>query len=134
MKVTIDKVIEAFIKTRDAIDDRKRAHTEELAEMTQMQNARMKWLETQLRDAEERGLSPTLKCAYGTVFYTKKEAIRSEDWETTLGYIIENQRWDLLTKALNKTAALEIIGQSRDITKLPGASYVAFREVSVRRS
>lgn len=134
MAVTFDKVVAAYVETRDAIDAIKQEANARIAELEQLQQKREQWLDQQLRGMEARGVKPSLRCDFGTVFYTKKESVRSADWETTLGYIIENQRWDLLTKALNKTVALEIMGEPRDITKLPGVNYTSFREVSVRRS
>jgi len=132
--VSIDKVVEAYIATRDLIAETKKRHKRELEQLEQLQERREQWLAQQLNMFEQQGLKPSIKTDFGNVFFTIKEFVQSEDWETTLKWIVDNQRWDFLTKNLSKQAVLDEMGEARDVTKVPGIKYTAVREVSVRRS
>jgi len=128
--VTVDKVVEAYIKTRDTISDIKREMEERMAELEKVQEKRAQWLDAKLREVGVENI----RSEHGTVYYAKKESVRVADWDKVLEHIVMNESWELLNKAVNKTAVLELMGEERDIRKMPGVNYTAVREITVRRS
>jgi hypothetical protein len=132
-KITMDQVVAAYIQTRDQIAEINRAVRDQVAALNKLQEKREQWLAAQLQIYEGQGLEPSVRTTEGSVFYTTKEFIQSEDWETTLQHIIDHKLWDFLTKALSKQAVLDAMGAERDITKVPGIKYTAVKAVTVRR-
>lgn len=130
-EVKAEQVVAAYIATRDEISEIKERHKEELAERVALQEKRAQWLHQQLNDA---GSDSVKIKGVGTFFKKKNEFLSVADLEEFHSYIKEHDAWDLLTKAVNKTAALERMGEDRDVTKVPGLKYTTETEVQVRRS
>lgn len=130
MSVKVEQVVQAYVATRDEIAAIKKRQKEELTALEEVQETRARWLHKQL---DEVG-TDSMKTAHGTVFKKKTERVSMGDWETFLGYVTTNQAWELLNKAVNKTEALERMGEDRDTTQVPGVKYSAEIEIGVRRS
>lgn len=129
MTVKTDQVVQAVIATRDEIALLEKQHKAKIADMKALQSKRVKWLQTQL---DERG-EDSVKTEHGTFFKKKSEFISVTDMDALVAYIKENEAWDLLNKAVNKSAALERMGEERDVTKVPFLKYSSEVEVQVRR-
>ena len=130
MSIKVEQVVEAVITTRDEIDAIKKRHKDELADLEELQEKRTKWLHKQL---DEVG-TDSMKTKSGTFFKKKTERVGVDDVEAFHAFIKTHDAWDLLTKAVNKTSALERIGEDRDVSKIPGLKYSSEIEVQVRRS
>lgn len=131
MTVKAKQVVQAYIATRDDIAARKKKFDEEVKELKELQTKREKWLQQQLDDAGQE--SATVKGA-GTYFKKKNEYVSVDDMDTFVQFLEQNKAWDLLNKAVNKSAALERMGEDRDLSKVPGLKYSSEIEVQVRRS
>lgn len=128
---TPDNVVRAYIQARDEIDQLNKTHKAKIAELQAMQEKRTKWLQQQL-DASGQD-SGSIK-GVGTYFKKKSEYVSVADMEAFISYLKENEAWDLLNKAVNKSAALERLGEDRDLSRLPFLKYSTEEEVQVRRS
>jgi len=129
--VKADLVVEAYINTRDHIAALKKQCKEETDKLEALQNKRVKWLQQQL---DESGQDSASIKGVGTYFKKKSEFVSVGDMDTFIKFLDENKAWDLLNKAVNKTAALERMGEDRDLSKVPGLKYSSEIEVQVRRS
>jgi len=130
MSVKADQVVQAYVATRDEIDLLNKQHKEKLAALNELQVKRVKWLQQQLDESGQE----SAKTSHGTYFKKKSEYVGVEDMDAFVKFLKDNEAWDLLNKAVNKTAALERMGEDRDLSKVPGLKYSSEVEVQVRRS
>lgn len=130
MSIKAEQVVEAVVSTRDEIDAIKKRHKKELEVLEGLQELRIKWLHQQLNETG----ADSMKTPAGTFFKKKSEYVSVENVELFHAFIKENDAWDLLTKAVSKTTALERFGEDRDVSKVPGLKYSSEIEVQVRRS
>jgi hypothetical protein len=126
--VNVDALIAKYIELRDAIDRIEKKAKEDVKPL----EAAMETISSGLMDLMNRSGGLTqFKSAAGTAFIQKKTQCSIGDWTQTLPFIIENQQWQLLNKAVNKTAVEEYIARTE--TPPPGVKWVVMREVQVRR-
>lgn len=130
MAITAAQVIEAFLKTRNEIDAIKKDAEARVADLNKFQDARLEWLNQQMH---AQGLQNMAVDGVGTCYYQTKESVTMGDWDAFFQYVQETSNWELLQHAVNKTAALEIMGTQRQNPPPPGVNYVTKREVHVRR-
>ena len=65
---------------------------------------------------------------------TTKEEYNIADWSALTGYILENDRFDLLQKRLSKEAVRDVIAAMKDEGKaLPGVATVLVPDVSITK-
>lgn len=128
--VTVDMVIAAFLETREEIEAIEKEAQAKVAGLKELQERRRMWLDGKMR---ESGVTNMSIKDVGTCFYQTKESVTMGDWDVFFGFVKENEAWELLNHAVNKTAALEVMGSQRQLPPPPGVNYVAVREVHVRR-
>jgi len=127
---TVDQVVAKYIETRDEIKRRQTELDEELKTLKEFQAKREQWLMGELNKLGAKNV----KTPHGTVYQTTTESVTMGDWDSFFAYVQETQQFNLLTHAVNKTAALEIMGEERQNALPPGVNYVAIRTVNVRKS
>ena len=127
---TVDQVVAKYIETRDEIKRRQAELDEELKVLKEYQAKREQWLLGELNKIGAKNV----KTPHGTVYQTTTESVTMGDWDSFFNYVQETQQFNLLTHAVNKTAALEIMGEERQNALPPGVNYVAIRTVNVRKS
>ena len=128
MSIKADQVVKAYIDTRDQIALLAKAHKEQVAELTKLQDAREKWLDQQL---DASGTDSGNVTGVGTYFRKKKEFVSVDDMDTFVEFLSTHKAWDLLNKAVNKSAALERMGDDRDLSQVPGIKYSSEMELQV---
>ena len=131
MGVRSDDVVRAYIATRDEISAIKKETKEKVAKLEELQTKRLQWLQQQL---DEAGQDSVTVRGVGTYFKKKSEFVSVDDMDAFVAFLEQNKAWDLLNKAVNKSAALERMGEDRDLSKVPGLKYSSEIEVQVRRS
>jgi len=131
MTVKIDQVVAAYLATRDKIALQKKKDKEAIAVLDTLQGKREKWLQQQL---DVSGQTAGKVAGVGTYFKKKNEFVGVDDMDLFVKFLQENKAWDLLNKAVNKSAALERMGEDRDLSKVPGLKYSSEVEIQVRRS
>jgi hypothetical protein len=123
----IEDVVARYIGLRDEkdkIEADAKARVEKLAEQMRIIEG---WLHQQMQTL---GVE-SFKTEYGTAFVKMTDFCGVQDWNLTLQYIQENQAWNLLNKAVNKTAVKEFIAENQ--VPPPGVNYGMKQEVQVRR-
>jgi hypothetical protein len=90
--VTIDQVVEAYVKTRDEMAElRKEFETEEW-KMEELQDRRAGWL---LQQMDAIGVQ-NMKSGHGTVYKMRKESVTMGDWDSFFTYVNATQQYNLL--------------------------------------
>ena len=125
-ELTLDVVTEAYVKSREQIILLKT----QIEDIEVKQRKKEEWLLTEL---QKNGLQ-NAKTLSGTVYQTVKESVTVADGDTFLGWVRENDGWEFINKAANKTAVLELMGDDRGAPPPPGVNYAAVRTVGIRKS
>lgn len=127
MSLQIKEVVSAYMKLRaqkDALEAKIEADVKVIkGKMDKMES----WLKVQM---DAQGLT-SVKSEAGTAFLTTTDYATVERWDATLQFIRENDAYDLLNKAVNKTAVRAYIEQNKAVP--PGVNYGTKLEVSVRK-
>ncbi len=121
--MNIDYLIALYVRKRDRLDELAAEHKARTAEIME----EMQLIEAGLQKLMEDQGVRQFKSAHGTAYQQAWTKASVADWEEALGYIRSNERWDLLTRAVNKTVALEI-------GEVPGVAVTRGIKVNVRRS
>ena len=124
--ITLDKIVEAYTNSRNDI----KALEDKISEIKVVQAKREEWMLGQLK---AQGLQ-NARTSFGTVYKTLKESVTVGDADAFFEWVRENDKFEFLNKAANKTAVLELMGEKRSETPPPGVNYSATRAVGVRKS
>jgi hypothetical protein len=127
MTVQVDAAIAAYIKLRNMkaeIENKTKAEVETI-------NKKLDKLEVWLKSkADEVGTS-SFKTPAGTAFLSSKDNASVADWDVLLGFITEKGAYDLLNKAVNKSAVRAYLDETKTLP--PGVNYSSTITVSVRK-
>lgn len=130
MTITADDVVAAYTKTRDEIAAKKKQLEEELKPLQALQETRENWL---MGEIARTGLK-NLPTKHGTAYITRAESVTVADWDAFFGYVLENEKFELLEHRAAKTGCLEIMGDERQHPLPPGLNYSAVQKIGVRKS
>ena len=129
MKITLDKVVEAYTTTRQEIKELE----DQISTLKALQTKREEYLNQQLT---ELGCD-NVKTAHGTAYTTIQESVTVADAERFFTYVRDTGAWELMEKRASKTAVLQMMGEreegGRPYPPAPGLNYVAIRKVNVRK-
>ena len=127
MSVQVDAAIAAYIKLRtkkSEIENKVKADIDRI-------NADMAKLEAWLKaKADEVGTS-TFKTPAGTAFLSSKDQASVADWDALLSFIKAEGAYDMLNKAVNKSAVRAYLDETNNLP--PGVNYSTTITVSVRK-
>jgi hypothetical protein len=120
-------VIRAYMKLREQKAVIEGDAKERVAEL----KAKMEKLEAFLKSQmDEQGLT-SLKSEWGTAFLTTTDYANVADWDAVLGFIRENDAYDMLEKRISKIAVRGYIEQTKAVP--PGVNYGTKLEVNIRK-
>jgi len=126
--MTPAEMTKRYLQLRERIKQIEDKHKAELAPYLDMKFQ----LETALLDhLNQNGLDST-KCSDGTAFKSTVTSVTVRDWPATLGYIRKHNLWDLLEARVSKSAAVEIITDTK--TPIPGVEITQATVLRVRTS
>lgn len=109
--IPMDKVIGTYIALRnekEAIDNEAKAKTDLIKEKLSKIEA---WIKTQ---ADAMGVS-SFKSVHGTAFLGTSDFASVADWDAVLNFIKANDAYDLLNRAVNKTAVREYLDANKAV-------------------
>jgi hypothetical protein len=122
------EMIDKYIKLRNVINKIKDDHKTQLEPYTNVMNQ----LETEiLRHLDDTNLQ-SISSPSGTAFKQIATSVVVKDWPQTLGYIQQYELWDLLEARVSKTAALEVVEETKK--PIPGVQISQAVVVRVRVS
>ena len=125
--VTVDKVIAKYIDFRnkkEALESETKARVSDMKEQ-------MAKLEAWLKEKADKDGVDSFKTANGTAFLTTTDFARVEDWDATLGFIKDNDAYDLLEKRVSKTAVRGYIEANKSVPS--GVNYGTRIDVNIRK-
>lgn len=133
-KVDLEGIVAKYVELRDRRSALK-AHYE--AEDLEHKN-RMEKIEAYLNNQMSAMGVESLRTSAGTAFRTYKEFVSVADWTCLLGYIKENDRFDLLERRVSKSTTKEIMAADANGSYTnpppPGVNFVREQTVQIRRS
>lgn len=123
----VGDVIRTYMKLRD----QKAAIEGEVKERVADLKAKMEKLEAYLKtQMDAQGLT-SFKSDYGTAFLTTTDYANVADWDAVLGFIRENEAFDMLEKRVSKIAVRGYIEANKAVP--PGITYGTKLEVNIRK-
>ena len=127
MEVTVDKVINAYLKLRVQKEVSDAKHRENIKTIKDKMVLMEGWIKTQ---ADKQGVT-SFRTANGTAFLTTSDYANVADWDSVLRYIQKHEAYDLLEKRVSKMAVRGYIDLNKSVP--PGVNYGTAISVSVRK-
>lgn len=126
-QITIDTVVDAYIKTRDQIDVLKKNYEAQVENLKALQERREKFLQGEL---DRMGVE-SFKTAHGTAFVDWKDSATVKDREAFMAWVKEEDAFEFLENRVSKTAVKQRMEDGNPPP--PGVDYVRIKDVKVRR-
>jgi hypothetical protein len=127
MTVNVDDVVATYMKLRD----QKAAIEGEVKDKLTTIKNKMEKLESWIKvQADLQGVT-SFKTKHGTAFLTTTDYANVENWDAVIGFIRDNEAYDMLEKRVSKTAVRGYIEQTKAVP--PGVNYGTKLEVNIRK-
>lgn len=130
MAVPIEKVVEAYIQTREKIKAIEAETKDRLSPLKELQEKREQWLYNQLQQIGCKNI----KTDFGTVYTARTESVTVSDKDLFINWVKEGNNFAYMDIRANKTSVLELMGEERENNPPPGVNYVSIATVQIRRS
>jgi len=127
-QIDINAIVKKYIELRDAAERITKEAKTKVAELEAAQDTLASVL---MKLAQEQGVT-SFKTDAGTAFIATKTHAGVADWNRVVEYIKANDAFNLLNKAVNKTAVQEYIQKHE--TPPPGVNWTTMQEIQVRRT
>jgi hypothetical protein len=125
--VTVDSVIGAYMvlrRNKEKIEAQAKVDVDKIKlDMGKIES----WVKQQ---ADTMGVT-SFKTKHGTAFLTTTDYANVADWDAVLGYIRENEAFDMLERRVSKTAVRGYIELNKVVP--PGVNYGTKLEVNIRK-
>ena len=128
MDISVDKLVAAYIKIRNA----KEALTAEYDEKVAAFDADMKTLKEKLLEISKETGVTSFKTDNGTAYRTIKNRYWTNDWESFYGFMRENGAMELLEKRIHQTNMREFLEDHPEMHP-PGLHVDQEYEITIRR-
>ena len=127
MTVNVDDVVATYMKLRS----QKESIEAEVKARVSTIKAKMEKLEAWIKEqADAQGVT-SFKTKHGTAFLTTTDSANVGDWDAVLGFIRENEAFDMLEKRISKIAVRGYIEANKAVP--PGVNYGTKLEVNIRK-
>jgi len=127
-RMTVDDMIDKYLRLRAKTKMIKQRHTEELAPY----NNAMGVLEAWLLEALNQAKLKSMNSPHGTAYKTTRTSAKVTDWAAALTFIRTHEAWDLLEARVSKLAAQTIIEETQQ--PIPGVETSSEVCCNVRRA
>ena len=128
-EITVDQIVEVYIKIRDA----KEAAAKHAATVEAEFNEQLDILEQQILDVCKATGSTSLKTPHGTIMQSVKTRYWTNDWEKFYQFMFENHVPELLEKRIHQTNIKQFLEENPDALPL-GINVDREHSITVRRS
>jgi len=126
--ITVDTVVQAYLKLRDKRSDLKKAYDTEDATL----KTKMERLETWLMETMQKTGSTQLGSSHGTAYQQTVMKGNCSDWPSFWGYCAENGRFDMLEKRISVKTIQEHYQETGEMP--PGINVNPELRVIIRKS
>ena len=127
MSLTVDQVIEAYLKYRN----KKESIEAETKERVKDLKDKMLKLEAWIKEKADADGVTSFKTEHGTAFLTTTDYANVADWDAVLDFIKNNEAFDMLEKRVSKTAVRGYIEKDKAVPS--GVNYGTRIDVNVRK-
>ena len=127
--ISVDKIVEVYIKIRDARDEARKQADEIDADY----EGQLKILEAQMLDVCKVTGATSLKTPFGTVMRSVKSRYWTNDWEKFYAFLFEHNVPELLEKRIHQTNIKQFLEENPDLLPL-GINVDSEHSITVRRS
>ena len=124
----INAIVEKYIELRDLKAEKKKAYDDSVKEIEAALERAELFL---LKKMNEEGLQ-SVSTGRGTAYKSTRTSATVADWDSTLGFIRDNELWQMLERRVSKTAVEEFRNINNDLP--PGINWREEVTVNVRRS
>lgn len=107
----LEELSRRFLALRDRKDEIAARHKQELKPY----NEAMAKLEAYFLEVLQDSGLQSMSTKSATIFIGTSTSVTVAEWEKTLPFIIENERWELLNKAVNKTIVDEMLKEGEEV-------------------
>jgi len=127
MAITVDQIIQTYMKLRG------QKETIEAAAKAEVKGVKenMAKLEAWLKEKADADGVTSFKTNHGTAFLTTNDFARVADWDAMLGFIQDNDAYDLFEKRVSKVAVRGYIDLNNAVPA--GVTYGTKIDVNVRK-
>lgn len=125
---TTAQLIGRYIELRDKVAVIKKRAEEEIKPLQDFMDVIASKMLSDLNDSGET----SKKTEAGTAFKKQSTFIGVADWDEVMKYIIDNQQWQMLNRAVNKSAVMEYMKEHEDQVP-PGVNLTQRFEVQFRK-
>lgn len=125
--VTVDDVVAAYMRLRHKKDAIKAEMDDKIKAIKIKMDKMEAWVKEQ---ADAQGVT-SFKTKHGTAFLTTVDYANVADWDAVLGFIKQDEAWDMLEKRVSKTAVRGYIQHNKQVP--PGVNYGTKLEVNIRK-
>lgn len=126
-KMTLDQIVETYVKIRDAKAEAKKAFDKETSRMNQA----LEKLDGMIADALDTAGAESIKTAHGTVFTKMRSSTSIADREEFYGWAVDTGNLGAIDMKANAKAVRELLAEGVEV---PGVKYSETKQIGVRRS
>jgi predicted metal-dependent phosphotriesterase family hydrolase len=127
--ITVDQIVEVYIKIRDARDEARREADRIEADF----QSQLDVLEQQMLDVCKSTGATSLKTPHGTIMQSVKKRYWTNDWEKFYSFMFEHNVPELLERRIHQTNIKQFLEENPDMLPL-GLNVEAEQSITVRRS
>jgi hypothetical protein len=127
--ITVDQIVEVYIKIRDARDEARKEADKIEADFA----SQLDVLEQQMLDVCKTTGATSLKTPHGTVMQSVKKRYWTNDWEKFYAFMFEHNIPELLERRIHQTNIKQFLEENPDLHP-PGLQADAAYTVRVTRS
>ena len=127
--ITVDQIVEVYIKIRDARDEARKEADKIEADF----ESQLDVLEQQMLDVCKSTGATSLKTPHGTVMQSVKKRYWTNDWEKFYAFMFEHTIPELLERRIHQTNIKQFLEENPDMLPL-GLNVEAEHSITVRRS
>ena len=127
--ITVDQIVEVYIKIRDARDEARKEADKIEADF----ESQLEVLEQQMLDVCKNTGATSLKTPHGTVMQSVKKRYWTNDWEKFYDFLFEHNVPELLERRIHQTNIKQFLEENPDMLPL-GLNVEAEHSITVRRS
>lgn len=124
---TVSDIIRTYMKLRNQKDQLEAETKDRVAAL----KAKMTKLEAWIKEKADADGVTSFKTDHGTAFITTTDYANVADWDAVLGFIRDNEAYDMLEKRISKVAVRGYIEANKSVP--PGVNYGTKLEVNVRK-
>lgn len=125
--MTVDQVIEAYLKYRNKKESLEAEIKDQVKELKDKMAKLEAWIKAK---ADAEGVT-SFKTAHGTAFVTTNDYANVADWDAVLSFIKKNDAFDMLEKRVSKNAVRGYIDEHKTVPS--GVNYGTRIDVNVRK-